>query len=71
MRQGKSDLVFLSLGDGNVPGCTIHFGVPNMTLMHLYDRSHPNNLNQLISFAESQNTENIANVISERGYSIG
>lgn len=44
------------------PYGTIHFGVPNMTLMHLYDRTHPNNLNQLISFAESQNTENIANI---------
>ena len=44
------------------PYGTIHFGVPNMTLMHLYDRNHPNNLNQLMSFSETQNTENIANV---------
>lgn len=40
----------------------IHFGIPNMTLMHLYDRAHPNNLNQLLNFSETQNTENIANV---------
>lgn len=44
------------------PYGTIHFGVPNMTLMHLYDRTHPNNLNQLLSFSETQNTENIANI---------
>ena len=44
------------------PYGTIHFSVPDMTLMHLYNPKDPNNLNQLISFSETQNTENIANV---------
>lgn len=40
----------------------IHFGVPNLTLTHLQNGKHPNNINQLFSFSESQSTENIANI---------
>lgn len=40
----------------------IHFGVPNLTLTHLQSGKHPNNINQLFSFSESQSTENIANI---------
>lgn len=40
----------------------IHFSVPNMSLMHLYNSKDPNNLNQIINFSETQNTENIANI---------
>ena len=44
------------------PYGTIHFGVPDMTLLHLQKGDHPNNISQLLSFSETQNTENIANV---------
>lgn len=44
------------------PYGTIHFSVPDMSLLHLHNDKHPNNLNQIINFSESQNTENIANV---------
>lgn len=44
------------------PYGTIHFSVPDMSLMHLYNSKDPNNLNQIINFSETQNTENIANV---------
>ena len=44
------------------PYGTIHFSVPDMSLVHLQNGKHPNNLNQIINFSESQNTENIANV---------
>lgn len=44
------------------PYGTIHFSVPDMTLLHLEKGNHPNNITQLISFSETQNTENIANV---------
>lgn len=44
------------------PYGTIHFCVPDMTLLHLESGKHPNNITQLISFSETQNTENIANV---------
>lgn len=44
------------------PYGTIHFEVPNMTLLHLHNSSDPNNLNQIVSFTETQNTENIANI---------
>lgn len=40
----------------------IHFSMPNLTLVHLQSGNHPNNINQLVSFTESQSTENIANV---------
>lgn len=40
----------------------IHFGIPNLTLAHLQNGVHPNNINQLTTFTESQNTENIANI---------
>lgn len=44
------------------PYGTIHFSIPDMSLCHLHNGKHPNNLNQLISFSESQNTESIANI---------
>ena len=44
------------------PYGTIHFSIPDMSLCHLHDEKHPNNLNQILNFSESQNTENIANV---------
>lgn len=44
------------------PYGTIHFGIPNISLGHLQSGDHPNNITQLISFSENQNTENIANV---------
>lgn len=44
------------------PYGTIHFGMPNLTLVHLQNEAHPNNINQLTTFTETQNTENIANV---------
>lgn len=40
----------------------IHFGIPNLTLAHLQNGVHPNNINQLTTFTETQNTENIANI---------
>lgn len=44
------------------PYGTIHFSIPDMSLVHLQSGRHPNNLNQLLNFSETQNTENIANV---------
>lgn len=44
------------------PYGTIHFSVPDMTLLHLEKGNGPNNITQLISFSETQNTENIANI---------
>ena len=44
------------------PYGTIHFGIPDVSLAHLQNGKHPNNIKQLISFSESQNTENIANI---------
>lgn len=44
------------------PYGTIHFSVPDMSLLHLQNGKHPNNLNQIINFSENQSTENIANV---------
>lgn len=52
------------------PYGVIHFEVPDMTLLHLHKESDPNNLSQITSFAETQNTENIANVqLAEAKYS--
>lgn len=52
------------------PYGVIHFEVPDMTLLHLYKESDPNNLSQITSFTETQNTENIANVqLAEAKYS--
>lgn len=51
------------------PCGTIHFEIPDMTLMHLHKQQDPNNLTQLLSFSETQNTENIANVqVAEAKY---
>ena len=51
------------------PYGVIHFEVPDITLNHLYKESDPNNLSQITSFSETQNTENIANVqIAEAKY---
>ena len=44
------------------PYGTIHFGIPNFSLLHLHNPKNPNNLTQITSFSETQNTENIANV---------
>lgn len=44
------------------PYGTIHFSIPDMTLLHLQKGNHPNNISQLVSFSESQNTESIANI---------
>ena len=44
------------------PWGTIHFSVPTMSLSHLHNSNNPNRLNQIVSFSESQNTENIANI---------
>lgn len=52
------------------PYGVIHFEVPDMTLLHLYKESDPNNLSQITSFTETQNTENIANIqLAEAKYS--
>lgn len=52
------------------PYGVIHFEVPDMTLLHLHKESDPNNLSQITSFTETQNTENIANVqLAEAKYS--
>ena len=52
------------------PYGVIHFEVPDMTLLHLHKESDPNNLSQISSFSETQNTENIANVqLAEAKYS--
>lgn len=44
------------------PYGTIHFEVADLTLMHLHKDTDPNNLTQITSFSETQNTENIANI---------
>lgn len=51
------------------PYGTIHFAVPDMTLLHLYKNdtnsevgTDPNVLTQITSFSQSQNTEGIANI---------
>lgn len=51
------------------PYGVIHFEIPDLTLNHLYKESDPNNLSQITSFSETQNTENIANIqIAEAKY---
>lgn len=46
------------------PYGTIHFEIPNLTLRHLYKETDANNLSQILSFTETENTENIANIQS-------
>ena len=58
----KSIADYLQFNFYDDPYGTIHFSIPDMDLSHLHNSNHPNNLNQLINFTETQNTENIANI---------
>lgn len=42
---------------------TIHFEVYDTSLMHLYDLNNANNLKNIISFSENQNTNEMSNII--------
>lgn len=41
----------------------IHFEVYNTSLMHLYDLNNANNLKNILSFSENQNTNEMSNII--------
>lgn len=42
---------------------TIHFEVYDTSLMHLYDLNNANNLKNIITFSENQNTNEMSNII--------
>lgn len=49
---------------------TIHFEVYNTSLMHLYDLNNANNLKNILSFSENQNTNEIINIVQASNLNI-
>lgn len=52
------------------PDGIIHFEVYDTSLMHLYDLNNANNLRNIISFSENQNTNEMSNIIQASSLSI-
>lgn len=52
------------------PDGIIHFEVYDTSLMHLYDLNNANNLKNIISFSENQNTNEMSNIIQASNLSI-